>query len=153
VTGNFGEEGEDVSDLRSIRKSKGLTMEQLANKSGVSSKTISLYEQTPPLRPSKKVVGRLSQALGISPDILLEAIGSKGRSKKGGLQEIFGTAIELSDVQVVRILGLVEKEIQDLQNLMIETASLADKHPPLARSVEYIAADIDLLNGIRKVFS
>jgi transcriptional regulator with XRE-family HTH domain len=128
-------------------------MEQLANKSGVSSKTISLYEQTPPKRPSRKVVGRLSQALDISPDILLEAIGSKGRSKKGGLKEIFGMAIELSDIQVVRILGLVEKEIQDLQYLMIETASLADEHPSLARSVEYLAADIDLLTGIKQRFS
>ncbi len=128
-------------------------MELLANKSGVSSKTISLYEQTPPLRPSKKVVGRLSQALDISPDILLEAIGSKGRSKKEGLKEIFGMRVELSDVQVVRILGLVEKEIQDLQHLMIESASLADKHPSLARNVEYLAADIDLLTGIKKGFS
>ncbi len=128
-------------------------MEQLADKSGVSSKTVSLYEQTPPKRPSRKVVGRLSQALDISPDILLEAIGSKGRSKKGGLQEIFGAAIELSDVQVVRILGLVEKEIQDLQHLMIESASLADKHPSLAKNIEYLAADIDLLNGIKQVFS
>lgn len=128
-------------------------MEQLASKSGVSSKTISLYEQTPPLRPSRKVVGRLSQSLDISPDILLEAIGSKGRSKKGGLKEIFGMTVELSDVQVVRILGLVEKEIQDLQHLMIESASLADKHPSLARSVEYLAADIDLLTGIKQGFS
>lgn len=128
-------------------------MEQLASKSGVSSKTISLYEQTPPLRPSRKVVGRLSQSLDISPDILLEAIGSKGRSKKGGLKEIFGMTVELSDVQVVRILGLVEKEIQVLQHLMIESASLADKHPSLARSVEYLAADIDLLTGIKQGFS
>jgi transcriptional regulator with XRE-family HTH domain len=128
-------------------------MEQLASKSGVSSKTISLYEQTPPLRPSRKVVGRLSQSLDISPDILLEAIGSKRRSKKGGLKEIFGMTVELSDVQVVRILGLVEKEIQDLQHLMIESASLADKHPSLARSVEYLAADIDLLTGIKQGFS
>nr|HPL88421.1 helix-turn-helix transcriptional regulator [Deltaproteobacteria bacterium] len=44
-----------MNDLRSIRKSKGLTMEQLANLSGVSSKTISLYEHTPPRRPSRKV--------------------------------------------------------------------------------------------------
>lgn len=128
-------------------------MEQLANKSGVSSKTISLYEQTPPKRPSRKVVGRLSQALDISSDILLEAIGPKGRSNRGGHKEIFGTAIELSDVQAVRILGLVEKEIQDLQHLMIETASLADKHPSLARSVDYLAAEIDLLTGIKQGFS
>ena len=31
-------------------------MEQLATASGVSSKTISLYEHTPPKRPSRKVV-------------------------------------------------------------------------------------------------
>jgi transcriptional regulator with XRE-family HTH domain len=128
-------------------------MEQLADKSGVSSKTISLYEQTPPKRPSRKVVESLSQTLDISPDILLEAIGSKGRSKKSGLKEIFGEAVELSDVQVVRLLGLVEKEIQDLQYLMIESASLSDIHPSLAKGIEYLAADIDLLTGIKQVFS
>lgn len=142
-----------MNDLRSIRKSKGFTMEQLANKSGVSSKTISLYEQTPPKRPSRKVVGRLSQALDMSPDVLLGVIGSKGKLKKDGFKEIFGMAIELSDVQVVKILSLVEKEIQDLQRLVIESASLVDKHPSLAKSIEYLTADIDTLTGIRQTFS
>jgi transcriptional regulator with XRE-family HTH domain len=144
------EEEESVNDLRSIRKSKGLTMEQLANLSGVSSKTISLYEHTPPRRPSRKVVDKLSKTLEISPDKLLGAIGSKGRAQAGAGQEKFEEAIELSDAHVVRILGLIEKEVAELQHLLVESASLAGEHPVLSRSVEYLANDIDILNEIRQ---
>ena len=139
-----------MNDLRSIRKAKGLTMEQLASMSGVSSKTISLYEHTPPRRPSRKVVDKLSQTLEIAPDKLLTAIGSRGKAAAGaGLQEP-EEIIELSDAHVVRIAGLIEKEVNELQRMLIETASLADEHPALVRSVEYLAGDIDLLNEIRQ---
>jgi transcriptional regulator with XRE-family HTH domain len=125
-------------------------MEQLANLSGVSSKTISLYEHTPPRRPSRKVVDKLSQTLEISPDKLLGAIGSRGKAPTGAGQEEFEEAIELSDAHVVRILGLIEKEVTELQHLLIESASLAGEYAALARSVEYLANDIDLLNEIRQ---
>ena len=141
-----------MNDLRSIRKSKGLTMEQLANLSGVSSKTISLYEHTPPRRPSRKVVDKLSQTLEISPDKLLDAIGAGGKAPAGIEQEGMEETIELNDAHVVRILGLIEKEVSELQHLMIESASLAGEHPALERSIEYLAGEIDLLTEIRQRF-
>ena len=139
-----------MNDLRNIRKSKGLTMEQLASLSGVSSKTISLYEHTPPKRPSRKVVEKLSQTLEIPSDKLLDAIGARGKASAGAEQEGAEEAIELNDAHVVRILGLIEKEVNELQRLMIESATLAGEHPALSRSVEYLAKDIDLLNEIRQ---
>ncbi len=142
-----------MNDLRSIRKSKGLTMEQLANLSGVSSKTISLYEHTPPKRPSRKVVDKLSKTLEISPEKLLGAIGAGGKAPAGAGQEGLEETIELDDAHVVRILGLIEKEVRELQNLMIESASLANEHPALERSIEYLAGEIDLLTKIRKRFA
>jgi len=142
-----------VNDLRSVRKSKGLTMEQLANLSGVSSKTISLYEHTPPRRPSRKVVDKLSQTLEISPDKLLGAIGARGKTSAGAVREGLEETIELDDAHVVRILGLIEKEVSELQHLMIESASLAGEHPALERSIEYLAGEIDLLTEIRQRFA
>jgi transcriptional regulator with XRE-family HTH domain len=50
--------------FKELRKSKGLTMGKLAEKSGVSAKTISLYEQSPPSRPGKKVMSKISGAPG-----------------------------------------------------------------------------------------
>jgi transcriptional regulator with XRE-family HTH domain len=128
-------------------------MEQLATASGVSSKTISLYEHTPPKRPSRKVVDKLSQALDIAPDILLGTIGSKTRPPKEVLQEEHEEAIELEDFHVARIMVLVEKELQELHHTVIEAASVADEHPAVARSIEYLAGDIDLLNEIRHKLS
>ncbi|HPW68045.1 MAG: helix-turn-helix transcriptional regulator [Desulfomonilia bacterium] len=142
-----------MNDLRSVRKSKGLTMEQLANLSGVSSKTISLYEHTPPRRPSRKVVDKLSQTLEISPDKLLGAIGARGKTSAGAVREGLEETIELDDAHVVRILGLIEKEVSELQHLMIESASLAGEHPALERSIEYLAGEIDLLTEIRQRFA
>jgi len=142
-----------VNDLRSIRKTKGLTMEQLASASGVSSKTISLYEHTPPRRPSRKVVDKLSRALDISPDILLGSIGSKPKAFKGPVQEEPAETIELEDFQVARIMVLVEKELQGLHQLVIESAALADDYPAVARSIEYLSGDIELLNEIKHKLS
>jgi transcriptional regulator with XRE-family HTH domain len=128
-------------------------MEQLASASGVSSKTISLYEHTPPRRPSRKVVDKLSQALEISPDILLGSIGSKTKPAKEALQGEHGETIELEDFQVTRIMVLVEKELQGLHQMVIESASLAEDYPAVARSIEYLTYDIDLLNEIRQKLS
>ena len=56
-------------------------MSMLAELSGISAKTISLYEQAPPARPSKKVVGKLAQSMcmdAVAADIELLS-GIKGR--------------------------------------------------------------------------
>ncbi len=142
-----------MSDLRSIRKSKGLTMEQLADKSGVSSKTISLYECTPPKRPSRKVIDKISGALEISPDVLLGMIGPKEKASKCDEHHLPEETVELADAQVARVLGLLDKEIMELRYLMIEAASLAGEHPSLAKSIDYLSADIDLLIEIKQRFS
>ena len=142
-----------MHDLRSIRKTRGLTMEQLASASGVSSKTISLYEHTPPKRPSRKVVDKLSQVLDISSDALLDTLGSGGKPGADPFPLDPGEAIELEDFEVARVMVLVEKELQGLHQLVIESASLADDWPAAAKSMEYLSGDIDLLIGIRRKLS
>jgi transcriptional regulator with XRE-family HTH domain len=124
-----------------------MTMEQLARASGVSAKTISIYEAAPPGRPAGKVVEKISKALGITPDVLMKAIGAKVRVKKGAVQaeEEPRETIELEDVHVVRILVLIEKELMELNQTMLETASLADDYPLVEKGIEYLARDIDLL--------
>jgi transcriptional regulator with XRE-family HTH domain len=128
-------------------------MEQLAGASGVSSKTISLYEHTPPRRPSKKVVEKLSQALDIGPDVLLGTIGPKAKPAKEAVLEEQGETIELEDFQVARVMVLVEKELQGLHQMVIESAALAEDYPAVARSIEYLSHDMDLLYEIRQKLS
>jgi len=125
---------------------KGLTMEQLAKQSGISSKTISLYELNPPGRPSQKVVQGLCSALEISPDNLLEQIGLKRSEAEGsGIHAPHEDIMELTEVHINRILTLIDKEILELQHLMTECASFTDDHPAMMKNIDYIAADIDLL--------
>jgi len=128
-------------------------MEQLAEKSGVSSKTVSLYECTPPKRPSRKVIDKISRALDVSPDALLSMIGPKEKVSRGAELHAAEETVELPDAHVARVLGLIDKEIMELQYLMIEAASLAGEHPSLARSIDYLSADIDLLTEIKERFS
>ncbi|HOO44749.1 MAG TPA: XRE family transcriptional regulator [Deltaproteobacteria bacterium] len=139
-----------MNSLRQLRKMKGLTMEQLAKKSGISSKTISLYELNPPGRPSQKVVQGLCRALEIAPENLMELIGSKRAQVKGsGIHGAEEEVTELLDMHVSRILALIDKEVLELQHLMTECASFADDHPAMMRNMDYIAADIDLLVDIK----
>ncbi len=143
-----------MDNLRGIRKAKGLTMEQLAKASGVSAKTVSLYENTPPKRPSRKVVEKLCAALDVSPDKLMKTIGVKEKQAKKNaplpVPEEYSETIELDDTHVVRMLVLIEKELADLHQVMMETADLAEDHPWMGRCVEYIAGDIELLMEIKQ---
>ncbi len=142
-----------MDGLKQLRKMKGLTLEQLAKLSGVSSKSISLYEHTPPGRPSGKVVQGLSRALEISPEELLMVIGIPGKDQGApgrGMVEAPEDVIELEEAHVSRLTALVEKEIVELQHLLMECASFAEDHPALLKSLEYISADIDFLAEIKK---
>jgi len=128
---------------------KGFTMEQLAKKSGISSKTISLYELNPPGRPSQKVVQGLCNALEISPENLQELIGMKSAPAKGvGMDGPPEVITELTEVHISRILALINKEIVELQHLMTECASFTEDHPAMMKNIDYIDNDIDLLVDI-----
>ncbi|HDP25982.1 MAG TPA: XRE family transcriptional regulator [Deltaproteobacteria bacterium] len=142
-----------VKSLRELRKAKGLTMEQLASISGVSLKTISLYEHTPPRRPGRKVISKLSDAFEMSPEELLEILSSR----KGGSSDYESGSDEqesilIEEIHVSRLLSLIDREISELRHLMVECASLSEGNPALARNCDYISADIDLLMSLRERF-
>jgi len=140
-----------VNSIKEIRKAKRLTLEALSQQCGVSAKTILQYEHKPPKRPSRKVVERLSQGLGISAEELLQTIQSPGHGMGplGGDQDV----IELSDAHMAKILSLVEKEIRELQLLLLEYADIQSQHPALATAMDYISADINLLTEIQGFFA
>lgn len=139
-----------MNSIKEIRKARGLTLETLSKQCGVSAKTILQYEHEPPKRPSRKVVDKLSQGLGISAEDLLHIIQSSGHGVGAlGAQDV----IELSDVHMSKILGLVEKEIRELQLLLLEYADIQSQHPALAKAMDYISADINLLTEIQGFFA
>ena len=139
-----------MKNLKDVRKAKGLTMEKLASMSGVSLKTISLYEHTPPKRPGRTVIAKLSDALEISPEELLEILtsGSSGQSAQEGAPGD-EESIMLEEMHVSRLLSLIDREISELRHLILDCASLAEENPALTRNIDYIAADIDLLMSLK----
>jgi transcriptional regulator with XRE-family HTH domain len=143
--------GEDMS-LRELRKSKGLTMGKLAELSGVSAKTISMYEQSPPSRPSRKALSKISDALGISIDELRATLFPEKKRSKGRVPEISEENILLDELHVNRILRLLDKEIEELRYLMVDCGNLAEDHPSLKRCMEAVGADIELLTQIKGRF-
>ena len=58
--------------LRRLRRGSALTQEQLAEASGVSPSTIVAIERGDRLNPHPGTLGKLAEALGVSPADLLE---------------------------------------------------------------------------------
>jgi transcriptional regulator with XRE-family HTH domain len=127
-------------------------MGKLAELSGVSAKTVSQYEQDPPGRPSRKVLDKISAALKVSTDELMACVypALKGPGAQGAT-EAQGT-IMLEEEHVNRVLRLIDKEIEELRFSLMDGAELAGEYPSLARCMDMISRDIDLLMDIRDRF-
>jgi len=141
-----------VKTLKELRKTKGLTMGKLSELSGVSAKTISLYEQSPPVRPSKKVVGKLSEALEIGPDELLTYLSPAKKRARARVEEEPEGNIMLEENHVARLIRLLDKEIEELRYLLVDCADLSEEHPALGKCIDTVDADIDLLSEIKGRF-
>lgn len=61
----------DIMDLKEIRKEKGFTQEQLANKCGVQRTTITMIENENNL-PSVETAKKLGEVLGIDWKVFFE---------------------------------------------------------------------------------
>jgi transcriptional regulator with XRE-family HTH domain len=141
-----------VKTFKELRKSKGLTMGKLAELSGVSAKTVSQYEQSPPERPSRKVLGKISGALGIGTDELMEHV-YPSRKRAGNRNEAVpeGT-IMLDEAHVNRMVRLIDKELEELRYILMDGSELIDDYPALARCMDMINDDIDLLTEMKGRF-
>lgn len=63
-----------ASNIRSIRKSKAITQEQLAKKSGISVNTISCIERGEYASVSARSLRAIAEALEVAPDVLYEEL-------------------------------------------------------------------------------
>ena len=135
--------------FKELRKSKGLTMGKLAEKSGVSAKTISLYEQSPPSRPGKKVMSKISGALGISTEELKSILYPEKKRPKGRSAEAPEDMNILNETHVVRLLRLLDKEVEELRYLMVDCANLVEEHPSMNICLDSVSSDIELLTMIK----
>jgi transcriptional regulator with XRE-family HTH domain len=140
-----------VKTFKELRKSKGLTMGRLAELSGVSAKTVSVYEQEPPARPSKKVVGKLSEALKIKPEELMACIypSKKGAGARGGADE---GNIMLEEIHVNRLVRLIDKELEELRYVLLEGVELAEDYPSITKCMDMVGSDMELLSEIKGRF-
>jgi transcriptional regulator with XRE-family HTH domain len=141
-----------VKTFKELRKSKGLTMGALAELSGVSAKTVSVYEQEPPARPSKKVVGKLSVALKIKTEELMACMypSKKGAGVRGG--EITEGNIMLEEMHVNRLVRLIDKELEELRYILLEGVELTEDYPSIGKCMDMVGSDIELLSEIKGRF-
>ena len=141
-----------MKTFKELRKSKGLTMGSLAELSGVSAKTVSVYEQEPPARPSRKVVGKLSEALKIKPEELMACIypAKKGTGVRGSVTT--EDNIMLEEMHVNRLVRLIDKELEELRYILLESVELADDYPSIGKCMDMVAFDIELLSEIKGRF-
>jgi transcriptional regulator with XRE-family HTH domain len=134
-----------VKTFKEMRKSKGLTMGKLAELSGVSAKTVSQYEQSPPERPSRKVLGKISGALGIGTDELMEHVYPSKKPSGNHSEAVSEGTIMLEEAHVNRMVRLIDKELEELRYILMDSSELVDDYPALARCMDMINDDIDLL--------
>lgn len=141
-----------MKTFKELRKSKGLTMGSLAELSGVSAKTVSVYEQEPPARPSRKVVGKLSEALKIKPEELMACIypAKKGAGTRGNVTT--EDNIMLEEMHVNRLVRLIDKELEELRYILLESVELTDDYPSIGKCMDMVAFDIELLSEIKGRF-
>jgi len=141
-----------VKTFKELRKAKGLTMGALADLSGVSAKTVSVYEQEPPARPSRKVVGKLSEALKVKPEELMACIypAKKGAGAQGG--EFSEDNIMLEEMHVNRLVRLIDKELEELRYILLEGIELTEDYPSIGKCMDMVGSDIELLSEIKGRF-
>lgn len=65
--------------MRSLRKARGLTLDQLADQSGSSKSYVWELENKNPPRPSAEKLARIAQVLGTTIDYLLSGEGAQSQ--------------------------------------------------------------------------
>jgi transcriptional regulator with XRE-family HTH domain len=133
--------------LKDLRKEKKFTLGQLAKTAGISQKTISDYENNPPVRPRNKVLSKIAEALGIDQAKLLSLI-YPGKNKKK-VQEIPEEEIILQDSELNRILRLLDKEIEELRYLLVECGNVGEEHTSVKKIMGSVNQDLELLYQIK----
>lgn len=139
-----------MNDLTQLRKSKGFTMQTLAKKSGISANTISTYETTPPKRPRKKVMEKIATALDVPTEELSGKLMPGEKPSKASKQGISSDTIELNEIDIARIISLIDQEVLNLHHFVIESSQVEISNPVLVKSLEYFSKEIEALTNLKE---
>jgi transcriptional regulator with XRE-family HTH domain len=136
--------------LKDLRKSKKMTIGKLAELSGVSAKTVSDLEKDPSRKTRDKTLGKMAEALGISAHKLTDLVYSSEKKRVKGDAGASGEEnIVLDDVHVNRILRLIDNELDENRNTLMEGMELVDDYPAMAKLMNMLTEDVDLLLNIK----
>src|SRR5205085_404303 len=83
--------------LRRFRRAKGLTQEELAERSGLSVRTIRRLETGESVNPQLDTVRLLADALGLTPDERAQLLAAAGGQVTPGSPGVNGIPAELAD--------------------------------------------------------
>lgn len=122
-----------------------------AELSGVSVKTVSHYVQDSPGRPRWKTLGETSEAIGAGIGELTAAVYPPRRSPAtpGGAGP--DETIVLEESHISRMVRRIDKELEELRHILMDTAELADDYPAPAQSMGMIHNDFDQLTKIKDI--
>ena len=90
--------------IKQLRKSLGMTQEDLGNKIGVQKAAINKYETGIVVNLKKSTISSLAHALGVSPIELLSPDEHSGSAEENYLVTLFRNADERSRKDAIRIL-------------------------------------------------
>lgn len=147
----------DPSLLRDLRKSKGFTLNQLADRSGVSKRTIQRLEKSPSPSESSRTshentLNRLAKALLVSPDVLTgespppesdKTSASDIDTKRTQIGALIAPKVRLAYDLVKRRYGVSITEIINMAPLffvLLAEGSLAWRSKKLQEGSELISA-------------
>ena len=118
-----GEDAPFGARLRDLRETAGLTQEELAERAGLTAKTISLIERGERKRPYPHTVRSLAEALELSEGeraVLTEAIPRRGENAPVPV-EAAGTRSFALPVSLTPLLGR-EREVEEIGSLLGQAA-------------------------------
>lgn len=101
--------------LRTLRKSKGLTLDELARETGSSKSYVWELENKPAARPSAEKIAKFAALLGVTPEYLLDESRTEVGPDEG--DRVFFRRFEAADSnvkeQLKKILDVLDKDTPD----------------------------------------
>lgn len=124
--------------IRDLRKNRGLTQAQLAERLGVSQQTIGQWE-TGKSSPKIQSINKLAQALGVYASALIDSSGSS----------VLTPTDSFSDTHLVAVIQVIRDQMDKYDKQMNDAFDIGDGWTGACNRIAYIA----LQETLNKVFS
>jgi transcriptional regulator with XRE-family HTH domain len=162
--------------LKALRKSRKLSLKELADRIGCAPGTLAVYETNPPASANPKIIQGLSQVLAVTPGYVLKLMGSvsappvgpKTQSKPGRGKASAAKAdkptrsqpvkrtrpkdgLRLTPLQTALIMTLIRTEIKRLREFIVQAEAGAAQDNTLKAVIQDAYADLKALQDLTRL--